>query len=181
MLADFEAEAGSDTALDYIRQLRSYEPGEADAILATLRFRQARFDDAAAALEEAFENFRTDPWALNRFKQRAVGLAGAVATRSPQIAARMFEALSAPLALRALQDERLGVLAALTRRVGFEASCQDAVGALEPQVAVDAHVPDPPARLLPGDGRPPPGRGRARASPVPGARAGSLKAGFESR
>jgi spermidine synthase len=133
MLADIEAEAASDTALDYIRQLRSYEPGEADTILATLRFRQARFDDAAAALEEALENFRVDPWALNRFKQRAVGLAGAVATRSPQIAARMFEALRAPLSLRALHDERLGVLAALTRRVGFEASCQDAVGALEPQ------------------------------------------------
>ena len=43
----------------------------------------------------------------------------------------MFEA-RAPLSGRALHDERLGVLAALTRRVGFEASCQDVVGALEP-------------------------------------------------
>jgi hypothetical protein len=134
MLADVEAETGQDAALVYIQQLRSYQPGEADTVLATLRFRQARFEDAAAALEEAFENYRTDPWALTRFKQRAVALAAAVATRSPQLAARMFEALSRPLALRAVQDERLGILAALTRRVGFEASCRDAVGALEPQV-----------------------------------------------
>ena len=70
---------------------------------------------------------------MNRFKLRAVALAGAAATRSPQIAARMYEALKAPFALRALQDERLGILATLTRRVAFEATCPGAVGALEPQ------------------------------------------------
>ena len=132
MLADLEAEAGSEATLASLQQLRRYQPGEADVILATLRFRQARFDDAAAALESAFENFRTSPWALNRFKQRGVALAGAVATRSPQLAARMVEALKAPWALRAMQDERLVVAATLTRRVDFAASCRDAVGALEP-------------------------------------------------
>lgn len=121
-------------ALVYLQQLRPYQPGEADTILATLRFRQGRFDDAAAALESAFENFRVSPWALTRFKQRAVALAGAVSTRSPQLAARMLEALRAPLALRAQQDERLAVAAALTRRVNFAAACRDAIAALEPHV-----------------------------------------------
>ena len=77
-------------------------------------------------------NFRTDPWALTRFKQRAVALAGAVATRSPQLALRMFDALTPPLAIRALDDERLGVAATLTRRVGFAATCRRPIAALEP-------------------------------------------------
>jgi hypothetical protein len=46
----------------------------------------------------------------------------------------MFAALGAPFALRALQDERLAVLAVLSRLVAFEASCTTAVGALEPHV-----------------------------------------------
>ena len=44
MAADLEAEAGSDTALPLIEQLRAYQPAEADTILATLRLRQSRFD-----------------------------------------------------------------------------------------------------------------------------------------
>ena len=42
MAADLEAEAGSDTALPLIEQLRAYQPAEADTILATLRLRQSR-------------------------------------------------------------------------------------------------------------------------------------------
>src|SRR5262249_19030433 len=100
--ADVQAESGSDRALADIQALRAFGHGEGDALLATLRFRQGRYEDAAAALEEAFERFRTNPWALTVFKQRALVLAGTVATRSPQIAARMFQALAQPFAVRAL-------------------------------------------------------------------------------
>jgi spermidine synthase len=134
MLSDLEAETGSDNALSLIEQLRQYQPGEADAILATLRFRQGRFEDAAAALEAAFADFRASPWALNRFKERGVALASAIAVRRPDLAARMFEGLRSPFAIRALQDERLATEANLTRLLDFKGRCHAAVTALEPHV-----------------------------------------------
>jgi hypothetical protein len=132
MVADFAAEAGSDTALDLIAELRAYQPGEAAALEATLRFRQARFDEAAAALETAFADYRVNPWAQYQFKERAIALASAVGERSPALAARMFETLRHPLAVRAVQDQRLTTLAHLTRRVGFTRACLDIVPTLEP-------------------------------------------------
>jgi spermidine synthase len=137
MVADLEAETGSDEALDVIDRLRAYQPGEAAVILATLRFRQARFDESAGALALAFEYFHTSPWTLTRFAQRGVALAGAVALQSPQLANRMFDALGRPFAIRALDDERLMVRAMLSRRVSFAASCQDALAPLEPHVPWD--------------------------------------------
>ena len=134
MLSDLEAETGSDNALPVIEQLRRHHPGEADAILATLRFRQGRFEDAAAALEAAFADFRASPWALNRFKERGVALASAVAVRRPDLAARMFDGLKSPFAIRALEDERLATEANLTRLLDFKRQCHGAVAALEPHV-----------------------------------------------
>jgi spermidine synthase len=134
MLSDLEAETGSDAALALIDQLRTYQPGEAAAILATLRFRQARFDEAAGALEAAFDDFRASPWALSRFTERAMVLADQLAARSPLLAARMFEALRFPLAVRALQDERLMIVANLTPRLNFNGLCREAVAAFEPHV-----------------------------------------------
>jgi spermidine synthase len=134
MLADLEAETGSDNAVSLIEQLRRYQPGEADAILATLRFRQGRFEDAAAALEAAFGDFRASPWALYRFKERGVALASAVAVRRPDLAVRMFDGLKSPFAIRALEDERLATEANLTRLLDFKGQCHGAVTALEPHV-----------------------------------------------
>jgi tetratricopeptide (TPR) repeat protein len=134
MVADFEAEAGSDAALPVIEQLRTYQPGEAAALLATLHVRRGRLEEAASALEEAFEDFRAHPWALFRFKERAVALAGVIGAQSPGLAARMIEALERPFALRALQDERLRTIAMLTRRADFSRLCRETIGALEPHV-----------------------------------------------
>ena len=117
-----------------IDRLRTYQPGEAAAILATLRFRQARFREAAAALETAFEDFRGNPWALTRFKERGLALAAAVAARDDLLAARMLDALKPPFALLAQQDARLASIATLTRVLNFKGLCRDAVGALEPHV-----------------------------------------------
>jgi spermidine synthase len=134
MVADFEAANGSEAALPIIERLRTYQPGEAAVLLATLRFGQGRLEEAAAALEQAFEDFRAEPWALYQFKERAVALAVAVAVRGPAFAARMFEALERPFAVHALQDTRLSVRASLTRLLPFAKVCRDTFGALEPHV-----------------------------------------------
>ena len=134
MLADLEAESGAEAALPLIEQLRAYQPGEADVVLATLRFRQGRFDEAATALEAAFDDFRRNPWALTRFKERGVVLAAAVAVRSDLLGARMFEALGQPFAIRAVEDERLLTRATLTARLNFKGLCGHAMDAFEPHV-----------------------------------------------
>ena len=134
MLADLDADTGSDAALGYIEALRAVQPGEADAILAELRVRQERYEEAVTALELAFQQFRTDPWALPPFKQKALDLAGALAGRGPAAARRVFDALGAPLAVRALEDDRLIARATLTPAVDFKGLCRDAVGRLEPHV-----------------------------------------------
>jgi hypothetical protein len=64
-----------------------------------------------------------------------VALADAVAARSSLLAARMFEALKFPFAVRALQDERLATVAGLTERLNFKGLCRDAVAAFEPHVS----------------------------------------------
>ena len=105
MAADLEAEAGSEAALPLIEQLRAWQPAEADTILATLRFRQSRFDEAAAALESAFVRLRVDPWPVLRFKQKALALAEMLIRAPPRrLAAALRRAAAAVLAARARRD-----------------------------------------------------------------------------
>jgi hypothetical protein len=140
MLADLAASgdpgaAGAEAAaLASIDRLRAVQPGEADVFLAALRVRQARYEEAAAALELAFDRFRADPWALPPIKLRAMELASEVAARGAGGSRRMFTALAEPLSLRALEDERLTARVMLTPVVDFKGLCRDAVGRLEPHV-----------------------------------------------
>ena len=62
MLADLASDAGADDALPIIDELRRYEPAEADVMLAALRVRQQRIEEATAALEAVFTRLRADPW-----------------------------------------------------------------------------------------------------------------------
>ena len=134
MAADLEAEAGSDTALPLIEQLRAYQPAEADVILATLRLRQSRYDEAAAALSAAFIRQRTDPWPLIRFTQKGLTLAETVAARQPSTARRMFDALEKPFSVRAADVPRVVTRADLAVHVGFTGACQVALAEVEPHV-----------------------------------------------
>jgi hypothetical protein len=134
MAADLEAEAGSDTALPLIEQLRTYQPIEADTALATLRLAQSRFDEAAAALEAVFVRSRVDPWPPLRFKQKALALAEAVGVRNPASARRLFDALRQPFSVDAVDTRRLLTAAGLAMRFDFKGACREPVGVLEPHV-----------------------------------------------
>ena len=134
MAADLEAETGSDTALPLIDQLRGYQPAEADTVLATLRLRQARLNEAASALESAFARYRVDPWPLLRFKQKAFTLVDALITRDPKPAHRLFEVLQQPFSVRAIDNMRLLMRADLAARFDFKGACREPISALEPHV-----------------------------------------------
>jgi spermidine synthase len=132
MLAVVEADAGSDAAMSLIERVRTYEPAEADAILAMLLGRQGKLDAAATALESAFRRMATDPWPLMMVKRRAVSLAEQLGRRSPALAQRMIAALSTPFAAGAMPDERLHAAAVLTRVAGLPQTCAGLMHALEP-------------------------------------------------
>ncbi|OFV94162.1 MAG: hypothetical protein A3G76_00970 [Acidobacteria bacterium RIFCSPLOWO2_12_FULL_65_11] len=134
MLADIAAATASDLALPFINRLRAYRPGETDALLATLRLQQLRLPEAAAAVEAALVRFRTDPWSMQRYMERAVQIAQILVSRDRTLARRMFDALGQPFAVHAIEDRRLVALAELTRQVDFRGLCGAAVSALGPDV-----------------------------------------------
>jgi len=132
MLSDLAAQRGSDEeTIPLIAQLDTFNRGEAATLLAVLRYRQSRFEDAAAALEDAFADFRVKPWALLRVKQQAVDLAGNVGSRSPALARRMFEALREPFVAGALYEQRLLTRARLSRAIDFHRDCPGVMEALD--------------------------------------------------
>jgi hypothetical protein len=132
MVADLEAERGLETAL--IDRLRSSQPAEADTVLATLRLRQSRPGEAAAALEAAIARYRVDPWPQLRFKQKALVLVHELSTRDPGTARRLYEALRQPFFIRAVDDVRLLTMMELATRFDFKGACTEPVAALEPHV-----------------------------------------------
>ena len=135
MLADLATESKSDAvAMPLIEQLRAVDAGEAETLLAVLRIQQARFEEAAASLERAFQDYRNNPWAVLRFKEEAVQLAQVVGSQSPALARRMFDALQSPFAVDALHDERMMARTTLARMADFKGLCRDAIGPLEANV-----------------------------------------------
>jgi spermidine synthase len=134
MVAEIQATAGAPEALQTIERLRQFHSGEADVMLAELRFAQRDFEGAAAALESAFATFRRDPWALPRFTQKAVARAQVIGAATPAIARRMIDALREPFAVKVAEYRRLLAVAFLTTHVDFPGLCANAVGALEPSV-----------------------------------------------
>jgi spermidine synthase len=132
MAAALAADAGTDDALAFIDQIRSYEPAEADAVLAMLRSKQGRDEETARAIESALAQMATDPWPLSIIKDRTITLAGTFGSRTPELAGRMITALKTPFAAGLLPDRRLMTSLLLSRQAGWAEHCGAAVGALEP-------------------------------------------------
>jgi hypothetical protein len=134
MLADIGAQLGLEGATAFIDSLREHRPGEADVLLATLRLQTKALPAAAAAAEAALVRFRSDPWTMSRYMERAVQIAKLVGTADASLARRMFDALEQPFAVLASEEVRLTTRAELTRQVDFGGLCRPAIGALEPHV-----------------------------------------------
>ena len=105
MIAESLAETGSSAAAAYADQLRAWEPTDADAVLARLRFREGKLDQAAALLERVFIACRTDAWPSVDTIGRSLDLALTIAN-THAYAARMFHALDRPFAAGQWEDAR---------------------------------------------------------------------------
>src|SRR5207237_8819699 len=107
MVADIAARNGDErAAMPFIEQLRQFDGGEADTILAMLRVAQRRFDEGAPRLQQAFAQYRRSPWALTRYKDEALELARTVAQRAPALAQPADDPPREPVAVRSLQPAR---------------------------------------------------------------------------
>ena len=104
-VAESLADAGSEAAANYAEQLRPWEPTDADAILARLRYRQGRSDEAVVLLERVFIGCRTDAWPSVDTIGRSIDLALTMANKQAY-AVRMFHALDKPFAAGQWEDAR---------------------------------------------------------------------------
>lgn len=91
---------GDARAEEYARQLRPWQPVEADAILGILRYRQDRGGEARELIASALMRYRNDPWPMRGVMESTLTVAAAMADP------RMLEALSLPYAAYQLEEVR---------------------------------------------------------------------------
>jgi spermidine synthase len=140
LVAEALADLGDEAAAPLVERLRPDAPVEADAILARLRWRQQRVDDAAALLDTAFRRFRDDPWPWPLVMRRAIHLAEQVGRRDQTAARRLYQALREPFAVMSLNDARQGRLLALAALLPPGRECVDALAPYEPFVDWDREL-----------------------------------------
>ncbi|HEX2120192.1 MAG TPA: fused MFS/spermidine synthase [Thermoanaerobaculia bacterium] len=99
------ANAGDETATQYIDMLRPLQATEADALTGILRHRQRRSAEAAASLRNALIAYRQDPWPLLKVMDSAVAAASEIAA-DPALADVMLDALSQPFSAHLLEEQR---------------------------------------------------------------------------
>ncbi|MCA9617548.1 MAG: fused MFS/spermidine synthase, partial [Myxococcales bacterium] len=117
-IADAYAIAGDEAkAMPIIEHLRTFQPVEADAIVAKLRWARGDALGAWEALERAIIAYRTDPWPSNKLMASALSIASAIGARQPALNRRIYDALSEPFVVHGLHylriQERLTVSLAL--------------------------------------------------------------------
>ena len=147
MLADVEAASGNDAALPLIERLRTYQPGEAATLLASLRFRQSKLEEAADAMVEAFAHFRVSPWTATRYARRALEIARR-APFPPALTRLVFDALEQPFANLAVNEQRLTARVELALKLSQNDACLAALSAFGQRTAMDRAIPEIATRLL---------------------------------
>ncbi|MEQ1853993.1 MAG: hypothetical protein ABMA01_20670, partial [Chthoniobacteraceae bacterium] len=138
VFAQVLAYKSDERALGYAERLREYFPGEADAVLAILRWQEDRLEEAATASEAAFTAWRKDPWALPGVPQRLLVIAQALAREDKDpahpLGLRLHRALSEPFAVQIRNEQRLIVTTQLAQMLDSKPLLLAAVQAWEPHV-----------------------------------------------
>ena len=123
---------GDVRAEELAKELRVWEPVEADAITGILRYRQGRSREAMDLIAHALIAYRADPWPLRGVMESALTVAAAI-TSDQQHDPRMLEALSQPYAAYQLEEVRR---IAYVARAWSDGKCSGrtigALGTLEP-------------------------------------------------
>jgi spermidine synthase len=134
LLAEIFAAGDDARAQQSIDALRVMQPAEAEALEARARYVAGDRAGATRHLITAFTMYRLDPWPHREVFSRALQLASRIADDDPQLGDRLFEALTPPFAVRALDMPRLSTRAAIGLRDGTWPLCGAALAPLEPHV-----------------------------------------------
>lgn len=134
VLAEIFAGLADATARRSIDALRPRQPAEAEALAARERYEAGDKAAATRHLVTAFEMYRRDPWAHRPVFARAMQLASSIASEEPAQRDALFEALTAPFAVRALDLLRLSTRAWIGLQDGAGHLCGAALAPLEPHV-----------------------------------------------
>ncbi len=135
-LASALAEAADERARPLAEAIAAFEPADADAILARLRFRQGRLDEATSVLESFFARLGRDPWPMQALVDAALATARDLAVRSPALAGRLYASVRSPFALHLANEARQRTAIAIALRVPGPA-CAEALASVEPSVPWD--------------------------------------------
>lgn len=100
------AKSGEARAEEWAKVVAQVQPVEADLILATLRSRQNRLDEATALLRRSLIGYRRTAWPQPAVMDTAFPLALDLAHSSPQRARAIYEAMSEPFAAMQLDNSR---------------------------------------------------------------------------
>ncbi len=134
-LAEALADRGDEAAQALIDRVRAFEPTDADALVARLRFAQGRTAEATVALEATIAGYQRSPWAVQHTMVRTLALAPRLAATDRAAGRRIFERLATPFAAEVLrlvrQQTRLELARFIDARGGV---CVEAFAAFEPHV-----------------------------------------------
>jgi hypothetical protein len=133
LLASALADAGDESALRYAEALNGFDATESAAVVARLRLRQGKWDEAAGALADFFVRLRADPWPMVRLVSAALDEARELVAADAEAAAPLYAALREPFALHLFDEERMRAALAAAQRLGG-AACVEAFAAYEPNV-----------------------------------------------
>jgi spermidine synthase len=134
MLAELLVDVGDPLSPQAVEQLRPVQPAEATALQGALEYRAGQYAQAAESLAAAFHGYREAPWSYRPLFSRALNLAWRIAYEHPDLGAGLFEALSEPFAVQALDNARLVTRAKIGLRPDLDRLCVDALAPLEPWV-----------------------------------------------
>jgi spermidine synthase len=135
-IAEVLAAAGRDEAVTWIDALARSQPSEAAAILARLRIRQGRFEEAALQLQDALTRYRGTPWPLQEVMRRGIRSAAILAERDRALAQRMAAALGEPFAAR--QNDQGRAIERIHAAYCAGGCAPETIAALK---AIEPHVP----------------------------------------
>lgn len=134
-------------------RLEARHPVEAGLVLARLRWRQGRAQEAVEALERAFGLCRDDPWPMPVVVKNAFPIVLDLASRDAALAARLDDALARPFAVALLDDERRLVRLEVASYLDLSRYAA-ALAGMEPDVPWRAPVLERRARAYEASGSP---------------------------
>jgi spermidine synthase len=127
------ADTGDESAAPYIDRLRQTRPVEGAVLLAQMRWRQGRLEEATGLFEKAFALYRQDPWPLLSVMNKTFLIVADIAGRDPRLADRLEKALAQPFAVLLLDEERLQTRYKVATYLDV-LRLEDAIVALEPHM-----------------------------------------------